>query len=205
MVGTLAPAKLRVPAQHIIVLVGAITSVSGAELAATAGDEESLDCFTSESHFHFCCCEREQEECWSGAGRGPAERSRKRCCLHLMVHCGDMDRLTVEPLVVDGQRCGEGTASCNSSQLRAEPKSLTEVKVAERAKQAAVAASEAATAIVNGLVARSERCAEMHVYSPKHCCDRRFEPPNSRCFESLDVFEACCQGADATSEAWGAR
>eukprot|EP00930_Biecheleria_cincta_P020752 TRINITY_DN15533_c0_g2_i1.p1 TRINITY_DN15533_c0_g2~~TRINITY_DN15533_c0_g2_i1.p1 ORF type:complete len:186 (-),score=41.87 TRINITY_DN15533_c0_g2_i1:60-617(-) len=169
------------------------------QLASSAGGplfasgEESADCFTSESHFLHCCCAASQT-CWAGLSEKAAADSKTRCCGHLYVHCPKTSQDFGHD---DRQRRKQVADEQASSNVASSP------KLTEKAKQAAVAASDAAAAIVSGQVTRAKRCSEMHVYSRKHCCDRRFEPPNSRCFESIEVFEACCQGgAAATAQDW---
>ncbi|CAE8585001.1 unnamed protein product, partial [Polarella glacialis] len=39
----------------------------------------------------------------------------------------------------------------------------------------------------------SERCWETAFYPQAHCCDRRFAPPNSRCFAETGDFLRCCE------------
>eukprot|EP00440_Ansanella_granifera_P019840 gb/GFBE01021552.1/.p1 GENE.gb/GFBE01021552.1/~~gb/GFBE01021552.1/.p1 ORF type:complete len:191 (+),score=31.08 gb/GFBE01021552.1/:1-573(+) len=184
-----------------------LSSLATAALAAdtwVVKDAEVLDCFTSERHFRFCCCNDTDSRhvCWAGAGEGPAAMSRARCCTHLMEYC--QAEMTDDSNYSAGE-CSSSNPQCVDDQLHL-PKPELEVNSEnrrnERAREAAIAASDAAKAIIGGQASRAEQCSLMHVYSPKHCCDRRFEPPNSRCFDSLEVFEACCQGGGTSTEQW---
>eukprot|EP00928_Gymnodinium_smaydae_P045569 TRINITY_DN30366_c0_g1_i3.p1 TRINITY_DN30366_c0_g1~~TRINITY_DN30366_c0_g1_i3.p1 ORF type:complete len:315 (-),score=72.53 TRINITY_DN30366_c0_g1_i3:8-829(-) len=38
----------------------------------------------------------------------------------------------------------------------------------------------------------ARRCWDFQVYSRDHCCDTRFRPPASRCFDTVGDFEVCC-------------
>ncbi|CAK0881525.1 unnamed protein product [Prorocentrum cordatum] len=101
------------------------------------------------------CCCQASPDCWVHTTTLSAER----CCSHLVQHC---------------------------------PRAASPPAAAAGLPEGGVCAGETCAAAEAEEVGRASRprddgpgCWELQVYSRTHCCDRRFAPPNSRCFDTL--------------------
>eukprot|EP00929_Paragymnodinium_shiwhaense_P106477 TRINITY_DN71920_c0_g1_i1.p1 TRINITY_DN71920_c0_g1~~TRINITY_DN71920_c0_g1_i1.p1 ORF type:complete len:188 (-),score=27.99 TRINITY_DN71920_c0_g1_i1:244-807(-) len=148
-----------------------------------------LDCFTDHTFFFHCCCgnkDKDVIDCWK-----QTPELAEDCCDHLMHHCPENSRGWRVAL----EASSRGRTSPPSSEADAWPSGSLLEEVEQMPSADAVHVAFVATRGSSGrseVVATMDNCWESHVYSRQHCCDARFAPPASRCFETVEAFDRCC-------------
>eukprot|EP00927_Polykrikos_kofoidii_P034530 TRINITY_DN29286_c0_g1_i1.p1 TRINITY_DN29286_c0_g1~~TRINITY_DN29286_c0_g1_i1.p1 ORF type:complete len:279 (-),score=28.13 TRINITY_DN29286_c0_g1_i1:43-879(-) len=168
-----------------------------------------LDCFTHVEFFEFCCCGNGDDVVpRTGCFDSVVGWTQALCCNHLINYCPPSPVATAGSDLLDKSKSTEdeskladmldGSVAAGSAgtlpELFAEtPKTAFGTKGATSAHGTTRKRGDLSDSVENESIStRSEEKCSNQVYSLDHCCDPRFKPPSSRCFDTMSAFLACC-------------